>query len=146
MEGMNIYRRTQYTRVAVVVPLYYAWLLVVIVLDFRAVLTMLPLFVGLTLLVSVLFFGSRSLMVSVTPAEVDLTYSFGWPRKRIERATIVSAEPLRIPWWYGAGIRRTPKGWMWSIWGFDTVVLTLSDGKRFLIGTDDPEGLTAALR
>ena len=97
------------------------------------------------LLVSVFFFGFRSFMVTVTPAEVELAYSFGWPRKTIERARIVSAEPVRIPWWYGVGIRRTPKGWMWGIWGFDTVFLNLSDGRRFLIGTDDPEGLAAAL-
>ena len=44
------------------------------------------------------------------------------------------------------GIRFTPKGWLWSIWGFRTVLLTLSNGKHFLIGTDDPEALAAALR
>ena len=31
---------------------------------------------------------------------------------------------------------------MWNIWGLQTVQITFSDGKRFLIGTDDPEGLT----
>ncbi len=37
-------------------------------------------------------------MVTVTPVEVELAYTLGWPRKTIERARIVSAEPLRIPW------------------------------------------------
>ena len=145
MEGMTVYRRTQYARTAVMAPLYYGWLLVALILGRGALLTILPVLVGIVVLMSIFFFGFRSLMVSVTPAEVDLAYSFGWPRKRIERAAIMSAEPLRIPWWYGVGIRRTPKGWMWSIWGFDTVLLTLSGDKRFLIGTDDPEGLAAAL-
>ena len=146
MEGMAIYRRTQYTNTAVMVPLYYGWLVVVLVVGFGDLPTLLPVLVVPALLVSVLFFGFRSLMVSVTPAEVDLAYSFGWPRKTIQRARIVSAEPLRIPWWYGAGIRGTPKGWMWSIWGLDTVLLNLSDGRGFLIGTDDPESLVAAFR
>ena len=59
--------------------------------------------------------ASRSLMVSVTASQVELAYSFGWPRKRIERSEIVSASPHRIPWWYGVGIRATPKGWMWNV-------------------------------
>ena len=146
MEGTNLYQRTQYANAVVMALLYYGWMPVVLILGFRAWTRTFPLLAGLFLLVSVFYLGFRSLMVSVTPAEVELAYSFGWPRKRIERTRISSAEPLRIPWWYGVGIRRTPKGWMWSIWGLDTVLLTLSDGRGFLIGTDDPEGLAAALR
>ena len=126
-------------------PMFYGWIPVVLILGFRDLSTVLPVVAVGALLISVVFFGFRTLMVSVTAVEVELAYSFGWPRKRIERAAIVSAEPHRIPWWYGSGVRRTPKGWMWNIWGFDTVLLTLSDGKRFLIGTDDPEGLASAL-
>ena len=143
---MNLYQRTQYTNAMVMVPLYYLWLPIVLIFGFEDLDESLPVLVLTFLLVSVLFFGFRSLMVTVTPTEVEMVYSFGWPRKTIERARIVSAEPLRIPWWYGAGIRRTPKGWMWSIWGLDTVILNLSDGRCFLIGTEDPEGLAAALR
>ena len=142
---MNLYRRTQYANATVMVLLYYGWMPVVAIFGFKDLGESLPFLVLPLLLMSVFFFGFRSLMVTVTPAEVELAYSFGWPRKTIERARIVSAEPLRIPWWYGAGIRGTPKGWMWSIWSLDTVLLNLSDGRGFLIGTDDPEGLVAAL-
>lgn len=95
--------------------------------------------------VSLLLLGYRSLMVTVTPAEVRLAYTLGWPNKRIDRSGIVSVEPLLVPWWYGGGIRRTPQGRMWNVWGLQAVQITFSDGTRFLIGTDDPEGLTIAL-
>lgn len=143
---MNLYQRTQYANTALTALLTLGWLPVVLVLGLRGGAGSLRFLVLPVALASIAFFGFRSLMVTVTPAEVELAYSLGWPRRTIERASIVSAEPLRIPWWCGVGIRRTPKGWMWSVWGFDTVLLHLSDGKRFLIGTDDPEGLAAALR
>ena len=140
---MIVYQRTQYTRSAVLAT-FFGILLLVLVVGFLDPATALPLpgLVATFVVVSVVFLGYRSLMVTVTPSEVRLAYALGWPNKTIERSRIVAAEPLRIPWWYGGGVRRTPKGWMWNIWGLQTVQITFSDGKRFLIGTDDPEGLT----
>ena len=151
MEETLIYRRRQYTRLAAAVPMYYGWMLVVVVVLLGVGIEPEELVeIGRFLLiplaiVTVLFLAFRSLMVSVTPTHVEVAYFFGWPRRRIERTDIVSVEPFRIPWWYGIGIRATPKGWMWSVWGRSTVLLTLANGKRFLIGTDDPDGLAAAL-
>lgn len=143
---MNVYRRTQYTNTVVMGLLAFGWLPILLVFGLRGAAGSLR-FVALpAALMAVFYYGFRSLMVTVTATAVELAYTTGWPRKTIERASIVSAEPFRIPWWYGAGIRLTPKGWMWSVWGLDTVLLQLSDGRGFLIGTDDPEGLAAALR
>ena len=143
---MNLYRRTQYTNTVLMALLLFGWLPIILLFGVRGAGGSLRFLVLPAALMAVFFFGFRSLMVTVTTTGVELAYTAGWPTKTIERASIVSAEPLRIPWWYGVGIRRTPKGWMWSVWGFDTVLLNLSDGRRFLIGTDDPEGLAAALR
>lgn len=143
---MNLYRRTQYTNTVVMGLLAFGWLPILLVFGLRGAAGSLR-FVALpAALMAVFYYGFRSLMVTVTATAVELAYTTGWPRKTIERANIVSAEPFRMPWWYGAGIRLTPKGWMWSVWGLDTVLLQLSDGRGFLIGTDDPEGLAAALR
>ena len=101
---------------------------------------MLGLFPALTLI----YVGFLRLTVIVDCDEVRLAYTFGWPRRRIDRARIRSAVPQRIPWWYGWGIRRTPKGWMWNAWGRDAVLVSLAD-RGFLVGTDDPDGLAAAL-
>lgn len=143
---MVIYRRTQTVRLDVTASLYFGWVVVVIAVSgWRAFVDIMPRLVIPLAVLSVLFFGFRSLMVSVTRSYVELAYSSGWPKKRIERADIVSVEPFRIPWWYGIGIRATPKGWMWSVWGRSTVLVTLANGRGFLIGTDDPDGLAAAL-
>ena len=101
-------------------------------------------FLGFFILLSVVYAGFLRLTVTVTRSEIFLAYTFGWPRRRIDRGRITSAVPHRIPWWYGFGIRRTPKGWMWNVWGLSTVLVTLTD-REFLIGTDDPEGLATAL-
>ncbi len=86
----------------------------------------------------------RRLEVLVTDSSVRLIYGLGWPHKTFKRETIRSATPHRYPWWYFWGIRRTPKGWMWSVWGRDAVLLTL-DNRAFLIGTDDAETLATAI-
>ena len=128
------------------VPIMCGLLLIAFAAGLRAeAQSIFPILAGAAV-ITVVLLGSRRLTVSVSPSEVVVEYTFGWPRKQISRSEIVSAEPFRVPWWYGVGIRLTPKGWLWSVWGFRTVMLTLSNGKHFLIGTDDPEGLAAVLR
>lgn len=103
-----------------------------------------PYLAGLFPVLSLVYLGFLRLTVTVSGAEILLAYTFGWPRRRIDRDRVISAVPERIPLWYGWGIRRTPKGWMWNVWGRDAVRVTLTE-KEFLIGTDDPDGLAAAL-
>jgi len=52
---------------------------------------------------------------------------------------------VRNPWYYGSGIHLTPYGWLYNISGFDTVQITMSGGKSFKIGTDEPVGLEKAI-
>lgn len=103
-----------------------------------------PYVLGILVAATVVYVSFLRLTVIVTHAEIRLAYTFGWPRRRIDRGRVVSAVPHRIPWWHGWGIRRTPKGWMWNAWGRNAVLLTLTD-REFLIGTDDAGGLAAAL-
>ena len=143
---MILYQRTQSARPAVLARLYLILLLALVVgfLDPDTALPSLALTASI-LVAAVLFLGLRSLMVTVTPSEVELAYSLGWPSKRIERSRILSVEPLEVPWWHGGGIHLISRGWLWNVWGIETVQLTFSDGSRLLIGTDDPEGLTSVL-
>ncbi|MDE0139789.1 MAG: hypothetical protein OXM57_03755 [bacterium] len=103
-----------------------------------------PYLLGLFPVLSLIYVGFLRLTVTVSGAEILLAYTFGRPRRRIDRGRVISAVPERIPLWYGWGIRRTPRGWMWNVWGRDAVRVTLTD-REFLIGTDDPDGLVAAL-
>ena len=54
---------------------------------------------------------------------------------------ITSVVVVRNPWYYGWGIRWTPHGPLYNISGYDAVEVTLSSGKKFHIGTDEPEDL-----
>ena len=74
------------------------------------------------------------------------SFGIGIIRKRVRLAEIAGCEPIRIRWWYGWGIHLTPYGWLYNVSGFDAVAITLLDGRKFALGTDDPHGLLAALR
>jgi len=42
-------------------------------------------------------------------------------------------------------VHRTRRGWLYNVAGFDAVLVRLKDGKSFLVGTDEPRRLKAAL-
>jgi len=103
-------------------------------------------FVVMFLAVVVAIVGAfSSLTTTVTASEVTTRFRWGWPRKKIQRPNILSHAPARNRWFYGWGIRWIPNGMLWNVWGLDAVELTLAGGRRFRIGTDDPNGLDAAL-
>ena len=103
-----------------------------------------PLAVSIMLLVCLILFYR----LNVTIDDETLCASFGPAiiRKRVPLADIVRCEPIRIRWWYGWGIHVTPCGWLYNVSGFDAVAITLRDGRKFALGTDDPHGLTAGIR
>jgi len=58
---------------------------------------------------------------------------------------VQNAAVVRNKWYYGWGIRLTPGGWLWNVSGLDAVELTFKNGKKFRIGTDEPDRLLQAL-
>ena len=94
-------------------------------------------------IVGTLFWG---LTVEVNRDMVRLYYGFGIIHRSIPRERITTVTQVRNRWWYGLGIRWTPHGWMWNISGLDAVELTYHNGKKFRIGTDEPEALLEALK
>ena len=59
---------------------------------------------------------------------------------------ITSARAVTTHWIYGWGVRWIPRGWLWNVSGLDGVELALVSGRRFRIGTDEPEQLAAAIQ
>ena len=47
---------------------------------------------------------------------------------------------------HGIGLRITHDGWVYSVSGFSAVELAMKDGTHYRLGTNDQEGLLAALR
>ena len=102
-----------------------------------------PLIVAIILLVCLVLFYKRR----ITIGDETLCASFGPGviRKKVRLAEIVGCEPIQIRWWYGWGIHLTPYGWLYNVSGFDAVAITLRDGRKLALGTNDPHGLTTAI-
>ncbi len=66
--------------------------------------------------------------------------------KKVQLAAITRCDPIRIRWWYGWGIHLTRYGWLYNVSGLDAVAITLREGRKFALGTDDTHGLVAAIR
>ncbi|MFV1999411.1 MAG: hypothetical protein ACC654_03510 [Acidimicrobiia bacterium] len=85
------------------------------------------------------------LTVVLADGNLTVAFGFGWPKRTVDMSDIVAARQVRNTWYQGWGIRLIGGGWMYNVWGLDAIELDLSSGKKFRVGTDDPEGLLAAL-
>jgi hypothetical protein len=85
------------------------------------------------------------LTASVDERSVTATFGWGWPKRVIDVADIMSARAVRNSWWHGWGIRKVSRGWMYNLAGYDAVELELRSGRVFRIGTDEPTALVAAI-
>jgi hypothetical protein len=103
-----------------------------------------PLIVSIILLVCLVLF--YKLRITIEGETLCASFGPGIVSKRVRLTEIVGCEPIRIRWWYGWGIHLTPCGWLYNVSGFDAVAITLRDGRKFARGTDDPDGLTTAIR
>lgn len=94
--------------------------------------------------VALLFVFSR-LTVTIASGTLDVAFGSGWPRRTTDLQEIVAVRQVTNTPYQGWGVRKIKGGWMYNVWGLDAVELDLSSGKKFRIGTDDPERLLAAV-
>jgi len=136
-----MYRRTQ-VGTPILVPMAAAAVILVAV---GAAVGWNALVLGAGVLFATLATLFHSLTVEVDHREVRCAFGIGLIRRTIPVERIVEARAVRNSWWYGWGIRLTPHGWMFNISGLDAVELEFVDGRRFRIGTADPNGLVRAI-
>ena len=105
-----------------------------------------PGLIAVGLVLCVVGVGFSQLTVSVFPTSITVRFGLGIIRRTIALADVAECAPVRNSWASGWGIRLIPGGWMWNVAGLDAVELRFKSGGKFRIGTDDPEGLTAAIR
>ena len=94
---------------------------------------------GILVICIVLF---ANLTVMVNGSCVAIAFGVGVIRRRLRLEEIVSCTQVRNRWWYGWGIRKIPKGWLFNVSGLDAVELTVRTGRVYRIGTDEPRKLT----
>lgn len=86
-----------------------------------------------------------SLTIEIDGDAVTWWFGSGVWTKRIALQDIGSAVPVRNPWWYGFGIHRTPRGWVYNVSGLDAVEICFRDGRTLRLGTDEPDKLVSVL-
>jgi hypothetical protein len=102
-------------------------------------LVLLPLFVVIGSL-----FGWQT--VSVDDSQLQCRLGVGLIRKRIPLVQIDAVVEARFPWYWGWGLRFTPRGLLYRVSGLGGIEVDLLNGKRYLIGTDEPRELARAIR
>lgn len=77
-----------------------------------------------------------------------MSYGIGLIRIRFKIDKLEATQIIKTPWYYGLGIRVTPKGMLYNIQGSKAVEIKyLGNGKSksVMIGTAEPELLVKAL-
>src|SRR6185295_17413213 len=87
----------------------------------------------------------RSLTIEISEAELTWYFGPGWPRKQVLLSEVASVEVVRTSFLNGWGIHYTPRGWLYNVSGYGAVAITLRNGKRFCLGSDEPEKLARCL-
>jgi hypothetical protein len=86
-----------------------------------------------------------SLTVAIADGELRWHFGPGLIRKKIVLAEIASVIVIKTTFIDGWGIHFTGHGWLYNISGFGAVAITLKTGKRFALGSDEPEQLAAQI-
>jgi len=98
------------------------------------------------LIVAYSAFVFSTMTIQVTATAVRWWFGFGWPGETIERADLVAEEIANPGMFNGIGIHLTFRGWLWNVSLGSAVALRRNGRLDTLLGTDDPNGLLAALR
>lgn len=132
------YQHTQRGTLIVVATLSMA-----LVVALLAMLVLKPFWITTVFLVTIAWLF-HSLTIEITDRTLGWKFGPGLIRNSVPLAEIVSAQPVRtgLSW----GIHWGPRtGWLYNVSGFDAVLVTLRSGKKFALGTDEPQLLAARL-
>lgn len=88
----------------------------------------------------------HSLTVEVDDKELRWYFGPGFWTYRFALDEIKVVSVVRNQWWNGFGIRTAPGFRLYNVSGLDAVEIVMKSSDIRRIGTDDPEGLAAALR
>lgn len=80
------------------------------------------------------------------PAALRWAMTFGWPGGTIPIDAIADVQIVPVTFWMGIGIHLTLRGWVWNVSLGRGVAVRKTDGGEIVLGTDDPQGLLAAIQ
>jgi hypothetical protein len=86
-----------------------------------------------------------SLTVEVDDNELRLVFGQGWFKKTFPLSEVQSVETVKTKPIQGWGVHFLGNGWLYNVYGLDAVELTMADGRRVMVGTDEPNALANAI-
>ncbi len=95
-------------------------------------------------LVGIIMVLFTSMTVRVTDEALEVAMGPGLIRKRIPLDQIESLSVKPIPW-YSMGLKKIDDGWLYCVGPSRGLELLLTTGRRYIIATNDLEGLKSAL-
>lgn len=138
---MDNYHHRQFgTLVAVIFALTLIMLVTLLIF-----VEMHPVGIAVFVFLLVLYVLFSTLSVDVSSKEIMVRFGPGLIRKRFPTDAVRKARHVRNSWYFGWGVRWLPGCWLYNVSGLDSVEITLGNGKRYRIGTDEPEKLLAAI-
>jgi len=87
-----------------------------------------------------------SMTIEVSENGLGWYFGLGLRKKRILLKDIARVQRVRIPWWYGVGIKYTPRAWVYLVASGDGVEIQTIDNEIVRLGTDDVDRLIGVLR
>lgn len=93
-----------------------------------------------------LLYTFKSLNVTVTDTEILLKFGNWLEAKKISLSSVSECKETRMQPVAGWGIHWLGDGWLYNIYGLDAVELSLKEGGKVFIGTDEPDRLCDAIR
>ena len=82
----------------------------------------------------------------MSDVKITLVFLYVFPKKEILFCEIKSAELQKVTNWWGSGVKIMRHGSMWRAWGNTAIAIQRHDGKRIVIGSDNPDELLQAIR
>ena len=86
-----------------------------------------------------------SLTVELCAQELRWHFGPGIWRKRIALAEVAAVRRIRLPWWYGIGVKYMPRAVAYLVAPGEGIEIATTTGQIVRIGSDDAERLAAAL-
>lgn len=143
-----MYEHTQYGKIltgvlAVSVLLMFIFMLLIPPAIFQAKLILIIL-LSLFIIVALLFF---KMTISVTQGYLIISTGFNIINIKYNLSQIKDMEQTEIKSYYGLGIRWLPENTiMYSVAPSEALKIIFDDGKKVIIGTDEPEKLKEAIQ
>lgn len=100
--------------------------------------------VGVFVFILLLFY---KLTITIDAEKIVATFGIGLIKKEVllKDIDINSIEKIKMPWYYGIGVRLTPKGWLYNIKVGEAIYFKTTKNS-FLVGTDDFETIENILK